>query len=79
MDKRPKRGQLTQAAEELIEQLLDWDEQNRTSNLTQMEGGVLALRQHLRQEMVSAVQRPPLLAGVIGARRCSIKVRRSYH
>lgn len=39
-----KKAKLAQAADALIEELLDWDEQNQTPNLTQIEEEVLELR-----------------------------------
>ena len=50
-----KKAKLAKAAEALIEQLLDWDEQTPAPNLTQIEDEVLALRQRFGAEMVSAV------------------------
>lgn len=50
-----KKAQLAEAAEALIEQLLDWDERTPAPNLTQIEDEVLGLRQRFGQELVSAV------------------------
>ena len=52
-----KRAKLEQAAQALIEQLLDWEEGHPRPNLTQIEEEVLALRQRFGQELVSAVLR----------------------
>jgi uncharacterized protein with PIN domain len=46
-----KRAKLQAAAERLIEQLLDWDEQAERPNLTQIEEAVLPLRQQFGQAM----------------------------
>jgi uncharacterized protein with PIN domain len=50
-----KKAKLSQAAEEAIEQLLDWDEEHSAPNLTQIEEAILALRQRLGQEMADVV------------------------
>lgn len=50
-----KRAKLAEAAEEAIERLLDWDEENPRPNLTQIEDIVLALRQRLGREFASVV------------------------
>lgn len=50
-----KKAKLAKAAEELIEQMLEWDESNERPNLTQIEDAVLALRQRFGQELVSVV------------------------
>lgn len=50
-----KRAQLQGAAEELIEALLDWDEENGRPNLTQIEDEVLGLRQRFGQAMAGVV------------------------
>jgi uncharacterized protein with PIN domain len=46
-----KRAQLLQAAEALIEEFLDWEEQANKPNLTQIEDEVLRLRGQLGQQM----------------------------
>jgi hypothetical protein len=53
-----KEAKLRKAADELIDRLLAWDEENRSPNLTQIEDEVLALRQRFGQEAVTV-----LLAG----------------
>ncbi|MFZ0060583.1 MAG: hypothetical protein WAL47_00945 [Pyrinomonadaceae bacterium] len=50
-----KKAKLVQAAEELIERLLEWEDENQAPNLTQIEDEVLVLRQRFGQELVSAV------------------------
>jgi hypothetical protein len=50
-----KEAKLRKAAEELIQQMLEWDEENKTPNLTQMEDEVLMLRQRFGQEMVAVM------------------------
>lgn len=50
-----KKARLAQAADTLIEALLDWDEQNQTPNLTQIEDEVLALRQRFGEAMAAVV------------------------
>jgi DNA repair exonuclease SbcCD ATPase subunit len=50
-----KKAKLQAAAEELIERLLDWDEQNARPNLTAIEDEVLKLRQQFGQEMAEVL------------------------
>jgi hypothetical protein len=50
-----KAAKLREAAEEMIEGLLAWDEENDAPDLTQMEDVILALRQRMGQEMLSVV------------------------
>lgn len=50
-----KRAKLQAAAEALIDQLLEWDEENQAPNLTQLEDEVLELRQQFGQEMAEVV------------------------
>lgn len=50
-----KKAKLAKAAEELIEQLLDWDEATERPNLTQIEEAVLAVRQRFGQELAGVV------------------------
>mgnify|MGYP001156571192 FL=1 len=50
-----KKVQLQQAADALIEALLEWDEENRRPNLTQLEDEVLALRQQFGMAMAAVV------------------------
>lgn len=50
-----KKAKLQAAAERLIEQMLDWDEQNARPNLTAIEDEVLKLRQQFGQEMADVV------------------------
>ena len=50
-----KEAKLRKAAEEVIQAMLDWDEENRTPNLTQIEDEVLVLRQRFGQEMVTTI------------------------
>lgn len=46
-----KKAKLEAAAAALIEELLEWDEQNEKPNLTQIEDAVLELRRRFGQEM----------------------------
>lgn len=50
-----KKAELAKVADELIEQLLDWDEANRAPNLTQIEDEVLELRQRFGQGLAGVV------------------------
>ena len=50
-----KEAKLRKVAEELVQQILEWDEKNRTPNLTQMEDEVLMLRQRFGQEVVAVM------------------------
>jgi hypothetical protein len=58
-----KKAKLEAAASALIEELLDWDEQNAQPNLTQIEDAVLELRRRFGQEMALA-----LVAGQVARR-----------
>ena len=50
-----KKAKLQAAAERLIEQMLDWDEQNARPNLTAIEDEVLKLRQQFGQEVADVM------------------------
>ena len=50
-----KRKILQLRAEEIIDSLLEWQEENEAPNLTEIEDEVLELREEFGQEMVSAV------------------------
>lgn len=50
-----KKAKLEAAAERLIEQLLDWDEENARPNLTAIEDEVLQLRQQFGEEMADVM------------------------
>ncbi len=50
-----KREELLQAAEAMIEELLDWEERATRPNLTQIENRVSRLRQRLGQRMAEVV------------------------
>lgn len=50
-----KKAKLEAAAERLIEQLLDWDEENARPNLTAIEDEVLHLRQQFGEEMAEVM------------------------
>lgn len=50
-----KEAKLRKAAEEMIEALLAWDEENSTPNLTQIEDEILALRRQMGEEMLAVV------------------------
>lgn len=50
-----KKAKLQAAAEAVIEQLLEWDEQHQAPNMTQIEDEVLKLRQRFGQEMAGVV------------------------
>lgn len=51
MTRSQKKAKLEAAASALIEELLEWDEQNEKPNLTQIEDAVLELRRRFGQEM----------------------------
>ncbi len=53
--RQQKKADLMTKAEELIDQLLDWDEQTSRPNLTQIEDLVLKLRKDLGQAMAEAL------------------------
>ena len=48
-----KRAELLKAAEAMIEEFLDWEEQANKPNLTQIEDEVLRLRRQLGQQMAA--------------------------
>lgn len=50
-----KKAKLQAAAEALIEQLLEWDEETPRPNLTAIEDAVLSIRQQMGQEMVEVL------------------------
>ena len=50
-----KEAKLRQAADEAIEALLAWDEENPAPNLTQMEDVILELRRRIGQQMLGVV------------------------
>jgi DNA-directed RNA polymerase subunit RPC12/RpoP len=50
-----KRAELLQAAEAMIEELLDWEERTERPNLAQVENRVVQLRQQLGQRMAEVV------------------------
>ena len=50
-----KEGKLREAAEEMIEALLAWDEESEAPDLTQIEDVILGLRQRMGQEMLEVV------------------------
>jgi hypothetical protein len=51
MSRSQKKAKLQAAAEALIEELLNWDEQNEKPNLTQIEEIALQLRRRFGQEV----------------------------
>lgn len=55
LSRAQKKAKLEQAAAELIEALLDWDEENRAPTLSEIEDEVLLLRQRFGQEMATTV------------------------
>lgn len=50
-----KEAKLREVAERLIQQALEWDEENKTPNLTQIEDEVLMLRQRFGQEVAAVM------------------------
>jgi len=48
-----KEAKLRKAADEMIEALLAWDEQNSAPNLTQIEDEILALRRQMGEAMLA--------------------------
>jgi hypothetical protein len=52
-----KKAELMQAAEVMIDELLDWDEQAKAPTLTQIEEAILKLRQQMGQRMAEEVMR----------------------
>jgi hypothetical protein len=53
--RQQKKADLMGKAEQLIDQLLDWDTQTERPNLTQIEDIVLELRKELGQEMAETL------------------------
>jgi hypothetical protein len=51
MTRTQKKAKLQAAAEALIEELLDWDEQHEQPNLTQIEDAALEIRRRFGQEV----------------------------
>jgi uncharacterized protein with PIN domain len=49
------KADLTQQAEEVIDELLDWTDETAAPTLTQIEDVVLKLRQRLSEQMAQAV------------------------
>ena len=52
-----KEAKLRKAADEVIEKLLAWDDENKAPNLTQIEDEILELRRQMGQEMLAVVLR----------------------
>jgi len=50
-----KEAKLRKVTEELIQQMLEWEDENKAPNLTQMEDEVLMLRQRFGQELVAVM------------------------
>jgi DNA repair exonuclease SbcCD ATPase subunit len=50
-----KKAKMQAAAEALIEQLLDWDEQNTRPNMTAIEDELLKVRQQFGKELAEIV------------------------
>ncbi|HEX8991015.1 MAG TPA: hypothetical protein VF784_05005 [Anaerolineales bacterium] len=46
-----KRAELVKAAEAMIDEFLDWEEQAAKPNLSQIEGAVLKVRRQLSEQM----------------------------
>jgi len=55
LSRAQKRAKLEEAATELIERLLDWDEENEAPNLSEIEDEVLELRRRFGQELAETV------------------------
>jgi hypothetical protein len=55
--RQEKKAELMQAAEGLIDELLDWDEQAEGPTLTEIEDVILKLRQQMGQRMAEEVLR----------------------
>jgi DNA repair exonuclease SbcCD ATPase subunit len=54
-DRAEKKAALMREAERLIEELLEWEEENEAPNLGEIEEEILAIRQELGQEMLKGV------------------------
>jgi uncharacterized protein with PIN domain len=65
-----KEVKLVKAAEEAIQQLLDWDEKQPRPNLTQIEEAVLAVRARLGQAMAEVVLAGQETQQPVAAPRC---------
>ena len=55
LSRTQKKAKLEEAAAELIESLLDWDEENEAPNLSEIEDEVLLLRRRFGQELAVTV------------------------
>ncbi len=56
-NREEKKAELMQAAEGLIDELLDWDETAEAPTLTEIENVILKLRQQMGQQMAEEVLR----------------------
>ena len=65
-----KRAKLEEAAGEIIDALLDWDEKNGAPNLTEIEDEVLRLRQRFGQEMAGVVVEGQRTRQLVESPRC---------
>lgn len=50
-----RQSELQAKANEIIQQLLDWTEQTKKPNLTQMEDEILGLREELSRTMLASI------------------------
>jgi DNA-directed RNA polymerase subunit M/transcription elongation factor TFIIS len=53
--RKQKKAEMMGKAEELIDRLLDWDEQNQRPTMTQIEDIILQLRKEMGEDMAKAV------------------------
>ena len=65
-----KRGELLKAAEAMIEEFLDWEEQATEPNLTQIEDEVLRLRRGLGQRMAEVAIADQAAVQPVAGPRC---------
>jgi len=65
-----KKSEMLAYSEELIEELLDWEERNPRPNLEQMEEEILKLRKRLGEEMVKVIAEGQEARQPVASPRC---------
>ena len=69
-ERTEKKAALMREAERLIEEWLDWEEENEAPNLGEIEEEILAIRQELGQEMLKSVMSHQALKQPVPGPRC---------